>query len=179
MHLLRPALGGLVAAAALALPATASAAGSYSVYACKGPTGTAAPAAGWTANRESDAFATNDCATNGPLAVGLTGIGPWKGGIGAEQRFVAPANTRIQSLTLTRKTVGLPGAHGLPTSSTPTTRSWTPATPAPPSATPTSTASSRSPTSRQASCASAPAASSPSRTPAPPTARRCASTSRR
>ncbi len=113
MHLLRPALGGLVAVAALALPATASAAGSYSVYACKGPTGTAAPAAGWTANRESDAFATNDCATNGPLAVGLTGIGPWKGGIGAEQRFVAPANTRIQSLTLTRKTVGLPGAHGL------------------------------------------------------------------
>ncbi|HKX45420.1 MAG TPA: aminotransferase class I/II-fold pyridoxal phosphate-dependent enzyme, partial [Planctomycetota bacterium] len=33
--------------AALALPATASATGSYSVYACKGPTGTSAPAAGW------------------------------------------------------------------------------------------------------------------------------------
>ncbi len=110
---LRPALGGLVAAALLALPATASATGSYSVYACKGPAGLPAPAAGWTANRESDAFATNDCATGGPLAVGLTGVGPWKGGIGAEQRFVAPAGTRVEGVTLTRKTIGLPGAHGL------------------------------------------------------------------
>ncbi len=113
MNLLRPGLGGLLVTAALALPASASATGSYAVYACKGPTGAAAPAAGWTANRESDAFATNDCATGGPLAVGLTGSGPWKGGIGAEQRFTAPAGTRIASLTLTRTTGGLPAAHGL------------------------------------------------------------------
>lgn len=113
MTMLGRALGGLLAAGALVLPATASATGSYSVYACKGPTGTPAPAAGWTANRESDAFATNDCATNGPLAVGLTGTGPWKGGIGAEQRFQAPFGTRVAALTLTRKTMGLPGAHGL------------------------------------------------------------------
>jgi len=113
MNLLRPALGGLLAAGALALPAAASATGSYAVYACKGPTGAVAPAAGWTANRESDAFATNDCATGGPLAVGLTGTGPWKGGIGAEQRFTAPGGTRVGSLTLTRKTSGLPNAHGL------------------------------------------------------------------
>jgi hypothetical protein len=113
MPLTRPALGGLAVAALLALPATASANGSYSVYACQGPAGTAAPAAGWTANRESDAFATDDCAAGGPLAVGLTGVGPWKGGIGAEQRFVAPANTRIQAVALTRRTLGLPGARGL------------------------------------------------------------------
>jgi hypothetical protein len=111
---LRPVVGGLVAASALlALPAAATATGSYSVYACKGPTGAPAPAAGWNANRESDAIASNDCATGGSLAVGLSGIGPWKGGIGAEQRFTAPDATRINSLTLTRKTGGLPGAHGL------------------------------------------------------------------
>lgn len=112
---IRTAAGGAVAtcAAFLTLGAPASAAGSYSVYACKTPTGAPAPAAGWTADRESDAFATNDCATGGPLAVGLSGTGPWKGGIGAEQRFSAPADTRIASLTLTRRTSGLPGAHGL------------------------------------------------------------------
>lgn len=112
---LRIAAGGAVAAcAALLAPCTpASAAGTYTVFSCKTPSGAVAPAAGWTADRESDAFATNDCATGGPLAVGLTGTGPWKGGIGAEQRFTAPSGTRVASLTITRRTAGLPGAHGL------------------------------------------------------------------
>lgn len=105
----------LAASAAVCLTASAVAsADSYTVFACKTPTGAPAPAAGWAADRQSDAFATNDCATGGSLAVGLTGTGPWTAGIGAEQRFTAPPNTRIASVVLARRTSGLAGAqHGL------------------------------------------------------------------
>ncbi len=109
----RVAGGFAVLAGVLTLATSAHAVGSYSVYACQGPAGQPVAANGWTADREGDALAANDCATGGPLAVGLNGAGPWKGGLGAEQRFTAPAGTKVGSLHLRRKTGGLPGSHGL------------------------------------------------------------------
>lgn len=102
----------LVAGVLLLLPIAAHA-DTYSVFSCKGPVEQATAAGGWAGDRQSDAFASNDCATGGPLAVGLTGGGPWNGGIGAEQRFTAPAGTRVAFLRLTRRTSGLVGAKGL------------------------------------------------------------------
>lgn len=103
----------LAGAAALLLPAAAAHADTYSVFTCKGPAGQPLVTGPWVGSRESDAFASNDCPTGGPLAVGLTGSGPYKGGIGGEQRFTAPPATRVVSVRLNRRTSGLPGAKGL------------------------------------------------------------------
>lgn len=61
------------AAAALGLPAPARA-GRYHVYACRTPTGSVAPADGWSGS-SSGAFvyATNDCASGGALNAALDG----------------------------------------------------------------------------------------------------------
>jgi hypothetical protein len=105
-------LAGVVAGVML-IPATAHA-GTYSVYGCRSPAATPAAANGWAPDRQSDAFATNDCDAGGSLAVGLTGTGPWNAAVGAEQRFTAPPGTHAAFLRLYRRTTGLSGSqHGL------------------------------------------------------------------
>jgi hypothetical protein len=81
----------------------------YTVYACKGPTGAPSPSTGWEPVTGGNATASNECSAGGVLSVGMTGVGPWTGGQGAEHRFAAPTNTRISRVRLQRRTTGLAG----------------------------------------------------------------------
>jgi hypothetical protein len=104
-----PALRVVVAAVTLGI-ATATAApamaATYTVWSCKGPTGTPNAAAGWTGFSEADTSATNSCATGGSLAAALLPLTP-RPGSGAAWQFNAPADTRIVRLSARRATTGL------------------------------------------------------------------------
>lgn len=100
---------------AIALTATSAArANLYTVQSCRAPDGRTLASLAWQGDRQSDAEAVNACAAGGPLAVGMIGAGPWQGGTGAELRFTAPPATRIASLRLQRRTIGVESvANGL------------------------------------------------------------------
>ncbi|WP_320673237.1 hypothetical protein [Patulibacter defluvii] len=105
--LLRAALLAALATLA-ALPAAASAAdGTYSVFACKGPSGAPVGFSGWTPAASQQAQYADGCSGGGPLSLSLNaGAG---GGQVAKWTFDAPAGTRVAGLNLLRTTQGLAG----------------------------------------------------------------------
>jgi hypothetical protein len=98
----------LAATAAWTVPAVASA-GTYTDYECAGPTGAPLAAAGFVGVESPKSSALNTCGTaNGQLNVGLAGDAPWTGGLSALTTFLAPADTRIAAVSLSRATSGAP-----------------------------------------------------------------------
>lgn len=90
------------------VPATASAAdGTYTVWACKGPSGSPAPVSGWTAAASLEASFSDACTGGGPFALGLNAGA--HGGQGSQWAFVAPPGTRISGLNMLRLTQGFAG----------------------------------------------------------------------
>ncbi len=101
------AAGTVAAALCAALPATAGAA-LYTDHECLAPSGAPAPAGGFEGSKSGAADAGNTCGTaGGLLRVALTGTGPWQGGTGANQRYTAPAGTKIAGFDIQRSTTGL------------------------------------------------------------------------
>jgi hypothetical protein len=102
-------VAGVLATAALALPAAAHAAGSYTVYMCATPNGAPVPAGGVTLDAsQTGAAAANTCgAPGGVLRAGLIGTAAWSPGEYALVHFSAPQSAAITSVSLTRSTVGL------------------------------------------------------------------------
>lgn len=104
--LLRAALVAALATFAL-VPAATAADGTYSVYACKGPTGAPVGSSGWAPAASPQAHTSDACSGGGPLALSLdAGAG---GGQVAKWTFQAPSATRIAGLNLLRTTQGLAG----------------------------------------------------------------------
>ncbi len=105
--LLRTALAAAFSLSVLA-PATASAAdGTYTAWACKGPSGAAAPIAGWTAAASPEASFSDACTGGGPFALSLSASA--HGGQGSQWAFVAPSGTRISGFNMLRLTQGFAG----------------------------------------------------------------------
>lgn len=105
--LLRTALAAAFSLSVL-VPATASAAdGTYTVWACKGPSGTPAAIAGWTSMATPSATVSDGCTSGGTFGFGLP-AGP-SGGVGAQWAFWAPATTRVAAVRMLRVTQGLAG----------------------------------------------------------------------
>lgn len=106
-----PLIGAaLVAAFSLSavIPSGASAAdGTYTVSACKGPSGAPAPVAGWTTAAGPEASVADACTGGGPFALALAPNA--HGGQGAQWSFAAPAGTRISGFNMLRLTQGLAG----------------------------------------------------------------------
>lgn len=105
--LLRTALAAAFSLSVL-VPATASAAdGTYTVWACKGPSGAPAPTAGWTAAASAEASVADGCSGGGPFALVLGANA--HGGQGSQWAFAAPSGTRISGFNMLRITQGLAG----------------------------------------------------------------------
>jgi hypothetical protein len=105
--LLRTALAAAFSLTVL-VPATASAAdGTYTVWACKSPSGAPIPTAGWVASASAEASATDGCSSGGPFALALN-AGP-HGGQGSQWAFWAPPSTRIAAFNMLRVTQGFAG----------------------------------------------------------------------
>jgi hypothetical protein len=102
----------LCVVAVLSLPAVASA-GTYVDYECAGPTNGPLNAGGFAPSETQSASATNTCGSaGGTLDVGLTGAGPWTGGLGGTLAYSAPTDTRISGVTVDRATSGAPAVGG-------------------------------------------------------------------
>jgi hypothetical protein len=98
----------LVLAALAVVPAAASA-GTYADWECETPSGAPSAAAGFAPNATPEASAVNTCgASGGSLSMGLTGSGPWQGGLGGSFVYTAPTDTRIAAATVERATTGAP-----------------------------------------------------------------------
>ncbi len=96
----------LLLATILVVPATSSAA-TYIDWECAGPSGAPTAARGFEAIESPSATATNTCgATGGSLSAGLSGPGPWQGGLSAAFRFNAPDDTRVNGVSIDRSTTG-------------------------------------------------------------------------
>lgn len=105
--LLRTALAAAFSLTVL-VPATASAAdGTYTVWACKGPSGAAAPIAGWTSMTSPAATVSDGCTGGGTFGLGLP-ASP-NGGEGAQWAFWAPPTTRVAAVRMLRVTQGFAG----------------------------------------------------------------------
>lgn len=105
--LLRTALAAAFSLSVL-VPATASAAdGTYTVWACKGPSGAPAPISGWGSLSSTSATVSDGCTGGGTFGLGLP-ASP-SGGEGAQWSFWAPAATRVAAVRMLRMTQGLAG----------------------------------------------------------------------
>lgn len=105
--LLRTAFAAALSLSVL-VPAAASAAdGTYTVWACKGPSGAPAPIAGWSASSSLEASVADGCTGGGPFAIALNANA--HGGEGARWSFDAPAGTRIAGFNMLRLTQGFAG----------------------------------------------------------------------
>lgn len=106
--LLRTALAAALSLSVL-VPAAASAAdGTYTVWACKGPSGAPAPIAGWGSMATTAATVADGCSGGGTFSLGLP-TSP-SGGEGAQWSFWAPSGTRVAALRMLRVTNGFAGA---------------------------------------------------------------------
>jgi hypothetical protein len=98
----------LAVAAAWMLPSIANA-GTYVDWECGGPTGGPLTAAGFTPISSPSSSAVSSCGSSGgTLDVGLSGAGPWNGGLSALFAFAAPADTRVAAVSVDRSTAGAP-----------------------------------------------------------------------
>jgi len=111
MHRTVPGLAAL-AAAAVTLAVVASQAvadaNTYTVFSCKGPTGTPNAAVGWAASPAAtgEGKAVDGCPNAGPLSAFLDAATP-TGGASASWSFTAPPDTRIVRLAAQRRTAGV------------------------------------------------------------------------
>src|SRR3954471_21783873 len=95
------------AAVISALAPSAAAADTYTVFSCKGPTGTPNAAAGWAAlPATAEGMTVNSCQTSGPLTALLASATP-SGSASAGWTFSAPADTRIVRFAAGRRTTGI------------------------------------------------------------------------
>lgn len=105
--LLRTALAAAFSLTVL-VPATASAAdGTYTVWACKGPSGAPATIAGWGSMATPSATVHDGCTGGGTFGLGLPAAPA--GGQGAQWSFWSPEGTRIAAVRMLRVTQGLAG----------------------------------------------------------------------
>lgn len=106
-------LAALAAAVVSAVAASPASADTYTVFSCKGPTGTANGAAGWAALPAASGVghATSACPQSGPLTAAID-LDP-AGQASASWRFTAPTDTSIVSFAAQRRTTGV----GTPTKS--------------------------------------------------------------
>jgi hypothetical protein len=110
MHLSRSGVAALAAIVGLAAAAAPAAADSntYTVFSCKGPTGTPNAALGWatTPAASGEGRAVNACPAAGPLSAFLDAAQP-SGNASASWRFDAPPDTRVVRFATQRRTVGV------------------------------------------------------------------------
>ena len=99
----------LTVSTAWALPAVSSA-GTYIDYECATAAGVPVKAEGFAPTESPKSSALNTCGTaaQGGLNLGLASDPTWTGGLGALERFQAPADTRIAAVSLNRSTSGAP-----------------------------------------------------------------------